>query len=98
MNKFPKYLMATVASHQLGDLSRESADLCYALSETDTHYIGSWVFGLGFFNVKFPKTSTRELTEQERLTYDGLKLAMFGAMSGENSYDCGAIKMCDPDQ
>lgn len=28
---------------------------------------------------KFPKTSRRELTEQERLTYDGLKLAMFGA-------------------
>ena len=61
MNKFPKYLMATVASHQLGDLSRE-------------------------------------LTEQERLTYGGLKLAVFGAMSGEHSYDCGAIKICVPDQ
>lgn len=33
-----------------------------------------------------------------RLTYDGLKLAMFGAMSGEHSYDCGAIKICDSDQ
>ena len=47
---------------------------------------------------KFPKTSTRELTEQERLTHAGLKSAMSGAMSGEHSYDCGAIKICDSDQ
>ncbi len=64
-----KFMMATIATHKMGDLSRIEPDLCLVGSETETDYIGIWVTGFGFFNVKFPKSTTKELTEQEREHY-----------------------------
>ena len=89
----PKYMMATTAIHQLGDISSEEPDLCIVVEETETDYIGNWVFGLGFFGVKFPKATTRELNEAEIAEYQGMKLAMHGAFSGKHSYDCGTINI-----
>ena len=89
----PKYMMATKAFHQLGEISSDSPDICIVRSETETDYFGNWVFGLGFFGVRFPKESTRELTEAEVQEYNGQKLAMYGAFSGNHSYDCGQINV-----
>ena len=89
----PKYMMATVASHQLGDISSDEPDLCIVREETETDYIGDWVYGLGFLGVKFPKSTTRDLTEEEVAHYNGQKLAMYGSYSGEKSYDCGSIQI-----
>lgn len=76
-----KYMIATVANHKLGDLSRDDSsanldgeNLCVVHSETDENYIGNWVLGLGFVNVEFPKTSTRDLTDAEIARFDRQKV------------------------
>ncbi len=61
----PHYMMATKAEHRLGDLSEDEPTLCFVDGEEGDYYTGSWVEGFGFFNVKFPKATTRELTEEE---------------------------------
>ena len=68
--KIDKYMMATKAFHQLGDISRDEPDLCYVRREREKDYIGSWVTGFGFIEVKFPKETTRELTEKEIEKYN----------------------------
>lgn len=60
-----KYMMGTTAIHQLGDISREEEDLCLVRFEHGDNYVGSWVTGMGFMEVKFPKATTRELNEVE---------------------------------
>lgn len=65
-----KYMMATKAMHKLGDISSDEPDLCLIHSEDDENWIGNWVEGLGFINVKFPKASTRELTPEEIKHYN----------------------------
>ena len=62
-------MMATKAIHNLGDISRDIPDLCYINTEDDDNYIGGWVSGFGFINVKFPKNTTRELTPEEYKKY-----------------------------
>ena len=66
----PRYMMATTAIHQLGDISADTPDICRVYGEDDENYIGAWVTGFGFFDVKFPKTTTRPLTEEERAKYN----------------------------
>lgn len=65
-------MMATTAIHQLGDISSDTPDLCVIHSEDEDNYIGNWVTGFGFVNVKFPKTSTRDLTQDEKDKYSKL--------------------------
>lgn len=66
-----KYMIATTAIHKLGDISRPVTDgdysdnLCTVSDEDEENYIGMWVTGFGFFGVKFPKETTRELTQEE---------------------------------
>ncbi len=67
--EFPTYMMGTKAYHQLGEVSRASPDICYVEKLQSGHYYGSWVTGYGFFNVKFPVETTRELTEMEIVYY-----------------------------
>lgn len=68
----PKYMIATTAIHNLGDISRKEGDLCLVFEEDGDYYIGNWVTGFGFINVKFPKISTRELTEDEIEKYNNI--------------------------
>ena len=70
MTKVGLDLMGTKAYHQLGDISRDEDDLFYANGETDDYYIGSWCTGLGFFNVCFPKETSRVLTNEEVKKYN----------------------------
>lgn len=67
----PKYMMATKAMHQIGDLSRDRPDICRIDEADDWNYFGAWVSGLGFFNVAFPKETTRELTDEEFERFNG---------------------------
>lgn len=90
---FPKYMMATKAIHQLGDISSKEPDICVIHKEDADNYIGNWVFGLGFVGVKFPKSSTRDLTPEEVKEYNGKQLVMSGLFSGKPSYECGSIQL-----
>lgn len=76
--KINKYMMATTAIHKLGDISSSVPDLCHVKYESETDYYGSWVEGFGFFNVRFPKETTRELTEEEIAKYDKMCLYISG--------------------
>lgn len=66
-----KYMMATKAIHRDKDISSDAYDLCFIHSEDDDNYIGNWVYGFGFVDVKFPKTTTRDLTQDEIEKYHG---------------------------
>jgi hypothetical protein len=66
----PKYMMGTKAHHLLGDISSDNFDLKIISVETEKYWIGSWVTGFGFFNVCFPKETTRELTSEEVEKYN----------------------------
>lgn len=90
---FPKYMMATKAFHQLGEISSSEPDICVIHKEDADHYIGNWVTGLGFINVKFPKATTRELTPDEVKVFSGKRYGMYSLMSGELSYDLGHLNV-----
>lgn len=66
---FRRYMMATKATHKIGDISRDEPDLAAIHGEEGDDYIGNWVSGFGFIDVRFPKATTRELTEAERERY-----------------------------
>jgi hypothetical protein len=63
------YMMATRAVHQLGDISRDEADLAVIYGADGDHYVGEWATGMGYVNVRFPKETTRELTDAEKAYY-----------------------------
>lgn len=90
---FPRYMMATIAHHQLGDISRDTPDLCVVQSETPDEYIGHWVMGLGFIGVRFPKATTHELTPADADTYKDMRVGMYSLLTGEKSYDCGVVQL-----
>jgi len=76
MAKIDKYMMATKAVHKMGDISRDEPDLCHVHEEALDHYIGSWVTGYGFINVKFPKETTRDLTPEEIKKYNKMRVQL----------------------
>ena len=62
-----KIMMATEAFHpgtQM-DISSPTPDLAYIQFQQHGVFIGQWVFGLGFLEVRFPIKTTRPLTEPE---------------------------------
>ena len=71
-----RFMMATKALHKLGDISRNPADLCVIDRENKENFIGNWVTGYGFIDVKFPKKTTRKLTEEEKEKYNGTQIAI----------------------
>jgi hypothetical protein len=66
-----RYMMATHAFHQLGDISRDEPALAVIGDEDENDYIGNWVTGFGYINVRFPKGTTRDLTAAEVAHYSG---------------------------
>lgn len=71
--------MATTAfSHGGDDISRDSPDYAAVTHQVGENYYGSWVTGFGFYNVKFPKATTREMTDEERKHYEEMQLAIGG--------------------
>lgn len=79
-----KFMIATEAKHKMGDLSRNlehlsMENLCYVSKETDEFLIGNWLTGFGYFDVMFPKETTRVLTQEEIDYFNGkyIQLASF---------------------
>jgi hypothetical protein len=62
--------VGTVAYHKLGDIGRDE-DFFAVTGEDADNYYGNWLTGLGFVNVRFPKATTRELTDAERTMLAG---------------------------
>lgn len=77
-----RYMMATAAYHQLDDISCDTPNLCEIDSEDEENYIGNWVEGFGFVEVRFPKTTTRELTDNEKNYHNGRTLMMGTQLAG----------------
>lgn len=73
-----RYVMATAAAHKLGDLSRDPAHLALVYGEDGDAYVGRWIEGFGYFDVRFPKATTRDLTADEIAEYDGRLVAING--------------------
>lgn len=71
-----KYMMATEAYLKSGNISRDEPDLCYIYGEDENNFIGKWIEGFGFFDVKFPKKTTRPLTEEEISRFSGGTLSI----------------------
>lgn len=78
-----RYMMATLAFHALGSVSRRPEDLCFVTWDDGADYIGNWVTGYGFIHVRFPKETTRELTAEERARFNGKRLEINGTPAGE---------------
>lgn len=87
-----RYVMATTATHKLGDLSREEPDLALVYDETARDWIGRWVEGFGFFDVRFPKVTSRELTAAEIAQYDGAVVALNGDPMARITLGAGGTK------
>jgi hypothetical protein len=62
-----RILMGTEAQHGLGDISRDKPDYFYADQEDNENYYGAWLTGFGFVNVRFPKATSRPMTNAEEL-------------------------------
>jgi hypothetical protein len=77
----PTYMMATKATHKLGDLSRKNPELACIQSEDEDNYYGYWIEGLGFIDVQFPKSTTRELTEEEKVKFSDNTIVIEGFIS-----------------
>jgi len=61
-----KPMKATIAFHQMGEISSDVEDWVLVDRETPDYYIGSWITGYGYVGVLFPKSTTRELTPDEQ--------------------------------
>ncbi len=66
-----RFMMATKASHTMGDISRDSPSLCIVYGEEDEHWVGRFLTGFGFCDIRFPKKTTREPTKQEKEIWNG---------------------------
>jgi hypothetical protein len=60
-----KFRMGTTAHHKLGDISRTEPDVFIVREEWPEDYMGEWLTGFGFINVRFPKATSRPLTVVE---------------------------------
>lgn len=80
MTQSDRYMMATQAIHAVGNISRDEPHLAIVYRETERDYIGEWATGVGFINVRFPKETTRELTEDEKTLYRS-RLIEIGGMT-----------------
>ncbi|OYV63853.1 MAG: hypothetical protein B7X03_00240 [Parcubacteria group bacterium 21-58-10] len=70
--------MATKAIHTTGDISRKSPSLCVVYGEDGDDWVGRFLSGFGFFDVHFPKKTTRELTREEKKTWNGAAFGVGG--------------------
>lgn len=60
----------------MGDISSDVPTLCDIDGEDEENYIGNWVDGWEFVEVKFPKKTTKELTDDEKSYHNGRTLMM----------------------
>ena len=80
-----RHMMATKAAHRFaGDVSRESdpndpvENICFVRYEEGDNFVGEWVTGYGYVKVRFPKSTTRELTEDEKNYFRKCEIVIVG--------------------
>jgi hypothetical protein len=54
----PTKIKATIALHQLGDISRMEEEIAIVTEADDENYYGNWCSGYGFIDVAFPINSS----------------------------------------
>jgi hypothetical protein len=54
------------AIHKLGNIGRSNDNYIVIHSEIDSHFIGNFVTGFGFIDVKFKKEDVRQCTNDEK--------------------------------
>lgn len=74
-------MMATRAIHKLGDISRDTPDLCVIFGKRRGYYIGNWVCGYGFMDVRFPITTTRYPSRADKNRFNGNRVGIAGSWS-----------------
>lgn len=74
--RLPCYMVATRAMHKTGDISRDEPDLAWIREDHGDEYEGEWIQGYGFIHVRFPKATTRPLTNEEAYKFSGMVLDM----------------------
>ena len=77
-------MWGTTALHQLGDISRDKGDFCVVDDKLiDGNYIGNWVTGFGFIEVKFPANTTKTLTRKQRYNFNKSTIVLNGCVFKE---------------
>jgi hypothetical protein len=83
-NDYRRVMWATEAHHLMGDISRREGDFAMVYVENiekgelkivhDPEYgpcwVGNWITGLGFIEVRFPVATTRDLTWVEAEVFE----------------------------
>lgn len=75
--KEPCYMMATKAwSKGNLNISKSTPSLCFVDREDEDNYIGNWLEGAAWIDVKFPKKTTRKLTKEEKDKHNGTVISV----------------------
>ena len=77
------YAMGKEAHHYLGDISRKDWDIVQVVQEDADNYYGNWLYGYGYVDVRFPKSSLRELTKEEIDQYEGSNFGIVGSWANK---------------
>lgn len=75
-------MIATTATHKMGDISRKTPDICIINATDKDNYYGHWVTGFGFIDVAFPKKTTHKLTADDIEKYHGMVIHMGNGLMG----------------
>lgn len=68
--KEPRLFMGTLALHRHGNFTCKTPCVCYIYGEQEQYYVGFWAYDYpNFYDILFPKTSTKELNPEEDLVY-----------------------------
>jgi hypothetical protein len=82
----PRLVVATKAYHLLGEISSEFPDWAWVSEEDVDNYYGRWVTGLGMFNVRFPKETTRLPTPDEEHRFSSVRPEIGGLAQAMQAY------------
>lgn len=70
-------MWGTTAIHKLGDISRKRPDYCVVgLNPVGGYYIGNWITGFGFIEVKFPVETTKPLSRKEMSAFKKMRFGL----------------------
>src|ERR1019366_7775848 len=77
-----RFMIATMAYYQcpadgqIYEISSLNSDICLVSHEDEDNYYGNWVNGRGIPNVRFPKSSTRELSDRDKDRFNGGQISI----------------------
>ena len=78
-----KYMTAGTSYFPNGKFFSQKPDLCVVWGIKGDEYIGQYVYGTGFINIRFLRETTRNLNKAERKEHNGRKLCLSGVIIGK---------------